>query len=83
MDRTSFKNNRLTFTDPEDHMTRINVWTNRFVTTEEFLVDEAMEYDSANMYGVSRSISNKERESSRGYAPIQKDTGFDKRKFEK
>lgn len=34
MNRTSFKNNRLTSTDPEDHTTRINVWTDRFVTME-------------------------------------------------
>lgn len=42
-----------------------------------------MEYDSGNMYGVSRPISNEERKSSRGYAPIWKDTGLDKLKFEK
>lgn len=46
-------------------------------------LDGAMEYDSGNMYGVSRSISNEERKSSRGYALIQKGTAFDKLKFEK
>ncbi|TRZ16536.1 hypothetical protein HGM15179_010589 [Zosterops borbonicus] len=45
-------------------------------------LDGAMEYDSGNMYGVSRLISNEERKSSRGNASIQKDTGFDKLKFE-
>lgn len=42
-----------------------------------------MEYDSGNMYGASKPISNKERKNSRGYALIQKGTAFDKLKFEK
>lgn len=45
-------------------------------------LDGVMKYDSSKMYGVSKPISNTERKS-RGYAYIQKDTGFDKLKFEK